>query len=340
MARCNVFFGVLLSWIILLVCLALSRIAPQLVSRALLGLGLTVGVLLSGIFLRRAFYVQRQPAFAAKSSLVFFVTVVLGLLLTLKLHLLNSLWVFVILAVGWTAAGTSYGSRLFHGKTHDAFLHLEPDYWRVHWRYARWVLVATFVFQLMMQGYYWLIAGFLSVKEVGELRAMYNLVAPMDQVFIAVSYLVLPAMAKYYATNRMDRLLSLWKRYTAAILAVTVLFAIGIRLLGQPVMKVLYAGRFDGLAPLLFVLALLPLVTAVGNTMTQALNAAEKPKLVVYGFASGGIATFALGIPLVIHFGLRGAVYGLLLSGVACTAAIALGFYHAIYRKAHRAEFA
>jgi O-antigen/teichoic acid export membrane protein len=55
----NALIGLLLSGILLLTCLLLSRIAPQLMSGALVGLGLTVGVLLSGIFLRRAFYVQR-----------------------------------------------------------------------------------------------------------------------------------------------------------------------------------------------------------------------------------------------------------------------------------------
>jgi O-antigen/teichoic acid export membrane protein len=86
----------------------------------------------------------------------------------------------------------------------------------------------------------------------------------------------------------MDQLLSLWKRYTFAILGVTALFALGLWILGKQAMHILYAGRFDSLGPLLFVLALLPLVMALGNTMTQALNAAEKPKLVFYGFLSSG----------------------------------------------------
>lgn len=64
-----------LTAILLLSCLLLRWIAPQLLSRALLGLALTAGILLSGYFLRRIFYVQRQPGLAAKSSFVFFVGV-------------------------------------------------------------------------------------------------------------------------------------------------------------------------------------------------------------------------------------------------------------------------
>jgi O-antigen/teichoic acid export membrane protein len=334
--RSNFLFGFLLSAIVLLVSLVFWAVAPHLASRALVGLGLTVGVLLSGVFLRRSFYVQGEPALAAKSSLTFFVTVALGLLLALKVHLLDSLWVFLILALGWSAAWAAYGRKLRLAKTQARFLELEPGYWGVHWKYARWVFITAFVFQLMTQGYYWLVAGFLSVREVAELRAMYNLIAPVDQVFIALSYLVLPALAARYAMERMDHLLSLWKRYAVAILGVAALFALSLRIFGQQVMHILYRGKFDGLSPLLFLLGLLPVLMALGNTMAHALNAAEKPKLVFYGFLSSGIATFVLGIPLVMHFGLRGAIYGMLLSGATFSAAVGIGFLFAVYKRAHK----
>lgn len=330
MARSNFCFCMVLSASVSLLYLLFLRFAPQLATRALAGLGLTVGVLLSGIFLRRTFYVQRQPALAAKFSLVFFVTVCAGLLIAMRIHLLDSLWAFLILALGWAVAGVLYRKNLPLGKMTSSFLRKEPSYWGLHWEYARWVLVTALVFQLMTQGYYWLVAGFLSVIEVGELRAMCNVIAPVDQIFIALAYLVLPALAAHYTMKRMDTFLSLTKRYALAILGVTAVFALAVRVLGQQVMHVLYSGKFDNLAPLLFALGFSPLLMAMGNTLAQALKAAEKPKLVFYGFLSSGAATFALGIPLVMHFGLRGAVYGMLLSGATFSVAIGVGFMYAI----------
>lgn len=334
MTRANALLGLLLSATLLVTYLGLKWIAPQFASRALLGLALAVGVLLSGMALRRAFYVERQPALAVKATLVFFLTVDLELLVAVRAHVLSSFVAFLIPAVGWVVAGVCYARKLHFGHTQATLLELEPGYWGVHWKYARWVLITAFVFQLMTQGYYWLVACFLSMKEVGELRAMYNLIAPVEQVFIALAYLVLPAMAAHYAMKRIDNLLFLWKRYALAILGVTALFAGLLRIFGQQVMHVLYGGRFDGLGSLLFLLALLPILTATGNTMAQALNAAEKPKLVFYGFLCSGITTFVLGIPLVIHFGLRGAVYGMLLSGAAFSVVIGIGFLFAVYNKA------
>ncbi len=333
MARSNVVLGLLLTVILLLICLVLSWTAPHLMSRALLGLALTAGILLSGIFLRRAFYVQRQPALAAESSLVFFLTVACGLWLLVRAHRIDGFTVFLALGLGWIAAGAALGRKLPFRKPAQPFLVLEPQYWREHWKYSKWVLATAFLFQLTTQSYYWLVAGFLSAKEVAELRAMYLLVSPIEQALIAVSYLMIPALAAHYAAKRMENFLSLWKRFALATLGVTALFALTVRVLGKLVMHVLYAGKYDGSASLLFVLTLLPLVMWVGSTMAQALNAVEKPHFVFWAYVCSGAVTFLGGIPLVIHYGIRGAVYGMLLSGSAYTVFLTAGFVLTVCNK-------
>lgn len=326
MVRINAFVGLLLTIVVLAACLLLYWAAPQYVSRALLGLGLTVGFLLSGMFLRRVFYLQRQPAFAAQASLICFVTVACALWLVAKVHLLNGFAVFMILALGWITAGLSVGRKLALGHSGSSFLASEPNYWREHWKYSKWVFATAFVFQLTTQGYYWIVAGFVSVKDVAGLRVMQLLIAPIDQVFIALSFLVIPTLAARYASNRMGSFLSFSKRYGMAVVGATTLFALFLRLTGRPLMHWLYAGKFDDLAPMLYILAFLPLTMGIGNVMSSALNAAEKPKLVFLAYLCSGAATLLGGIPLVIHFGLRGAVLGLLLSAAAYSAAMGVGF--------------
>jgi len=335
MARCNALIGLALTGLLLLACLILYWAAPQYLTRALLGLGVTVGVLLSAAFLRRVFYLQRQPGYAARASLICFVTVTSALGLAAKAHALNGFSVFAILALGWIAAGMGLGRKLALGHPRgESFLESEPGYWGEHWKYSKWALATAFVFQLTGQAYYWIVAGFLSVKDVAGLRAMQMLVAPVDQVFIAVTLLVIPALAARYASNRMAGYLTFTKRYALGVAGVTALFALAVRLLGRPLMHWLYAGKFDELIPGLYVLAFLPLLMSIGNTLGNAMNAAEKPRLVFAGFLSSGVATLALGIPLVIRFGLPGAVYGLLVSATVYTGAQALGFFLAVYRKA------
>jgi len=325
-ARSSAILCLLLSGVLLVAFLVFSRISPQLTSRALVGLSLTAGVLFTGHLLRRAFYLQHQPALAAKCSLASFLTVAGLLWLTFRFHLLNSFSVFVILALGWIVAGASFGRKLRFGSPPRSFLEIEPNYWREHWNYAKWVFATALVFQFTTQGYFWLVGGILSLKEVGNLKAMYLLVQPVDQIFIALSYLVIPAMAARYAAKRTRDLLSLWKRYVLATIGVTGLFAVSVRICGKPVMHALYAGRYDGLAPYLFVLALLPLLMGIGNTMNNALIASEKPKLLFLAYVCSAATTFLGGIPLVLRFGMWGAIYGMLLSATSYTGVLALAF--------------
>jgi O-antigen/teichoic acid export membrane protein len=332
----NAGIGLLFTTVILALCLGFRGVAPRLLPRGITGLGLTVSVLLSGALVRRVFYLQRRAGLAAAASAIFFVTVAAGLGLTARLHVLDSFSVFLILAAGWLAAGFGLAGKLPFGppfgQDRQSFLSGEPDYWREHWKYARWVLLTAFVFQITTQGYYWLVAGFLSVRDVAELKAITLVVAPADQIFIALNYLVLPRLCAHYASQRMASLLVAWKWYALSITAATTSFFLFIRAFGKPLTHLLYGGRYDDAAPLLTLLVLLPVVMGIGHTMNAALKAAESPRLVFWAYVASGAVTFVAGVPLVARFGVRGAVYGMLLSGFSYTAALAVGFISHFWR--------
>jgi O-antigen/teichoic acid export membrane protein len=151
-----------------------------------------------------------------------------------------------------------------------------------------------------------------------------------------MSYLVVPALAARYAGGKLREYFSLQKWYGLCVLATTGLFALAVRLLGRPVIHSLYAGKFDDLTPLLYVLAFWPLVMGLGNTMSMGASAAEKPKLVFYAYLCSGAATLLVGIPLLTHFGLRGAVYGMVLSAAAYSLALGVGYFLVVYRGSYR----
>jgi O-antigen/teichoic acid export membrane protein len=338
--RSNAWLGLALTATLSLIWSALKLSKPALASPTILGLALACGFLLTGSFVRRTFYIRRRPDLAARFSLVFFAACALLLWLAIRVRILSGFSVFAIAAVAWIVAG-AFLSRELPGSTKPSvsFTDEEPGYWSEHWKYSRWVLVTALVFQLTNQVYYWLSAGILSVKETGDLRAMYNLVGPVDQVLIAMSFLVLPMMSRRAASRGVAGVLPVWKAYCAGSLLVTVGFAAFVNLFGKPVMHFLYVGKFDDVAPLLGLLALLPVVMAIGNTMNAALKAMEKPKLVFYAYVCSGSTTVLLGIPLVTHFGLRGVVYGLLLSATAYTVALAVGLLFSVYSKAAAKEY-
>ena len=153
----------------------LSWTVPALASRTVLGLALTCGILLTALFVRRTLYMRRRPDLAARFSVAYFVLCASLLWLCLRFEILNGFYAFAIAAAAWSVAATFVARELPERAAGPGFLELEPGYWTEHWKYSRWVLVTAFVFQLTTQAYYWLAAGYLSVKEVADLRAMYNL---------------------------------------------------------------------------------------------------------------------------------------------------------------------
>jgi O-antigen/teichoic acid export membrane protein len=324
--RSNAWLGVVLTALLLLVWLVLTWTVPSLGSRSMLGLAVSCAIILTSYVLRRLLYIERKVGLAAKMSFVFLLTLTILLGVSMKRESLDGMSVFIIVALasiaGCLVALREVPRRIsLHG-----FYEAQPGHWSEHWKYARWVLATAFVFQLANQAYYWLVAGLLSLKEVAELRAITMIVMAVDQVFIAITFLVLPMLAARYASKQIGELFSLWKVYLLAFLLIGGAFVAAVLLLGGPVMHWIYGGKFDDVAGLLPRLALLPVLMGIGHTMNVALKSVEKPNMVFYAYVASGATTFAVGIPLMIHLGLRGAAYGMLMSAGVYTVTLGIAF--------------
>ena len=324
--RANHFLALGLGAAITLVWLLLASAESLLASRTVLGMALACGILLTAAFVRRTFYIRRRPDLAAKFSLVFFVSCASILWIFLRAGLVNGFSAFLITALSWCIAGVSTARELPRYPMNADFRSIAPRYWSEHWKYGRWVFVTAFVFQFLTVGYFWLAAAFLSVRDVGDLRAMYNLVVPIDQFYAAVALLILPKMCSRYALRGIAGLMPLWKAYCSGWFLASLAFSLVVSLTSKPILHVIYAGRFDDIAPLMAILAFLPTVMSVGNTLNGALKATERPSFVFLAYVCSATSTLIFGIPLITHFGLRGAVYGMLTSGAFYTLALAIAF--------------
>jgi O-antigen/teichoic acid export membrane protein len=334
--RVNAALAVGLTVALLFLWRILAWTAPGLATGAFLGVSLTCGVLLTASFVRRTFYLQRRPDLAARFSLIFFLVCIFLLWLFVRSGRLDGFHAFVIVAGAWLVAGMALFSGLPGKARGMAFTATEPRYWSEHWKYSRWVFVTALVFQFTTQGYYWLAAGFLSVKEVANLRAMYNVVTPVDQIFVATAMLMLPIMSSRYSSQHLNGLLAIWKRYAFYSMVVTGSFALMVTVFGRTILHLFYGSRFDDTAALVGTFAIFPVVMCIGNTINAALKAMEKPNVVFWAYLASGATTLGLGLPLLIRFGLRGAVYGIISSAAAYTLTLAIGLYR-INRSASQA---
>jgi O-antigen/teichoic acid export membrane protein len=325
MSRNNAWLGGGLAVTLSCIWLSLRHYEPSLASGSFLGLALAAPVLLSAVFVRRTLYLRRRPDLAARFSGVSFLTLALLLIIATRFGVLGGFSTFIIAAIAWTIAALSLIKELPGVRGGKAFLERTPDHWSEHWKYARWVLATAFIFQLTTQAYYWFLAAFISVKNVAELRAMYMLLGPVDQILIALDLLVLPLMAFKFASREHSGLVTLWKRFGAMTLVLTLAYAVFMWTFGARLMHLLYRGKFDDVSALLATFAILPVIMGIGNTLNVALKSMERPDLVFRSYVASGVTTVLLGIPLVRHFGLLGAVLGMLGSAFVYTSAMVVG---------------
>jgi hypothetical protein len=76
---------------------------------------------------------------------------------------------------------------------------------------------------------------------------------------------------------------------------------------------------------------------SLGNSMNDALKSIARPEIVFYAYVASAVACLASGIPLIIHFGLLGAVYGMIISAIIYTIVLGLGFTVLIVARSDRA---
>jgi len=255
-----------------------------------------------------------------------------GLVFLRAMGLLNGFSAFVLVAVGCSISLSLILKRMEVGN-HRAFEASYGGFWRMHWKYSRWVLATAFVFQLLNQGYYWLLSGILSVREVAEFRAVQNIVIPIDQVFIAFSMLILPTMAKYHAENMRANLLSTMRRLLLIISLLAISYAIVLNFAGRGLLELLYHERYNNSVVLLLPLSLIPIISGMSNSFNIALKAIQKPNVVFYAYSIAGVVTLTVGILLIMNYGVMGAAYGMIVSTLAFGITLITGFYIIYYSK-------
>jgi O-antigen/teichoic acid export membrane protein len=108
--------------------------------------------------------------------------------------------------------------------------------------------------------------------------------------------------------------------YASAGLALGALAYAAILLaVGPAVMTWLYNGRYDDLAQLLPIVAVIPLLGVGASVLAPALRALERPDLVFVAYAASTVSSLTVGMVLMVRFGVAGAAGGLVISTAVTT---------------------
>jgi O-antigen/teichoic acid export membrane protein len=286
-----------------------SRILPA----ALVGVALAAPCILLFWLLRSALYVRQAPQTAAIGASFYCALLLLGFLLLRQYSLLSPFTTFVVMGLGALVISAFILMRLKPALRLTTGTLTLRQVARSHWEYGRWVLASLVIGWASGDIYYPLVTGLYGTVAAGSLKALFNLTLPLAQTCNALSQLLLPYGAHEHARDGRCDMGRLALRITLLFASGAVAYWLAIVLFDRPLFSVLYAGKYRE------VLYLIPSV-ALGSVFANALygpltalRAMRSPSLVLVASCAGAIG-LVLGFPATRMFGLRGAVWGWVLS--------------------------
>jgi O-antigen/teichoic acid export membrane protein len=268
---------------------------------------------------RRSVYLEASPAEAVKGAFLYCGLVLGGLYLVYRFGVLSPLSAFLLMAGGALVSSAALFARLRSLLPEGAAAPPLLDIWHRHWRYGRWALGCSIAGWIPAYVYYPVLSRFSGMAHAGELRALMNLVAPVEQTLGGLSLLFLPYAAHIQEQFGTVRAASLAKRITVLSVAATAVYWAFVIPLRVPIFHMMYSYKYTSISYLVPWVALGSLLWSAGYGSGIILRAMEYPKLVFIALGTSSVVTLLVGIPATFFFGLWGAVvWGLVSSnGVA-----------------------
>ncbi|MEM9419653.1 MAG: glycosyltransferase [Planctomycetota bacterium] len=271
---------------------------------------------------RNACYIESNPRPAAVAGIIYLVLIVgslLGLRVTEQLSIVTAIM---------TMFGASLAANLY------LLFYLRPnlraavgigDYGPVahdHWRYGKWATLTGLTRYIPEQLPYIAVPVILGIaastspdlETGGALKALMNFSVPLILISWAASTLVTPMLVRAKHTPKFFKISGIMLTMTMGL---PLLFWPVLGLLGETIIALLYSGKYVQHASLTWLIGLIPVIAGLDAVLHTQLKAAERPDRLFLASVASSAVLILLGLPMILAWGLTGAVLAILASYVA-----------------------
>jgi O-antigen/teichoic acid export membrane protein/thymidylate kinase len=283
---------------------------------AMEGIALASPCVLIFWFARRAFYLELRPSRALIGSIVYSVILGLGLWALALVHWLSPFATFLVMGIAAFLTSLLLLFLLqptFNKKAIAKVLSLREVCVR-HWEYGRWAFASALFVWVPWNGFYSVVAHFSGLAESGALKALLNLAMPMTQTYAAFSLLFISQAARLGHEKGWEAVKGLAWRIAGLYTLGSSAYWILICLFRNQLIRIMYAGHYQEIAPLVPVVALASILAGAAMGPTIAIRAMRSPSSVTAIYFGSSLVCALVGIPACRAWGIRGAVLGILLS--------------------------
>ncbi len=285
----------------------LAQAGNALLTNALYGVAIASPFILLPWLLRRAFYVEARPTWAAVGSGLYLALSVLGLLWLRAANQLSPFSAYLVLGLAALLISLLLLAALKpqrNSKSKMAAMRAPQ------WDYARWAAVSAVLIWVPLNIFYLAIPYASELSAAGVLRALSNTLTPLTQSVQALVVLLLPQLATLYQERGRATLHRRLRQFSLAFLAASGLYWLLLAFFRTTIIEWLYAGQYAEYAALLPLAGLVPVVMGASSLLGSGLRAMEMPERVVRAYVYGAAFALTGGVYLTIAYGVGGAFAG------------------------------
>jgi O-antigen/teichoic acid export membrane protein len=277
---------------------------------ALFGVALASPCVLLLWVLRRALYLKMHSGRAATGALLYCLLMVAGLWAFNAKALLSPLNALLLMGAAALVASIPLMAFLRGDLGQDSVSSPSlSEAWQRHWQYGRWALASSFVAWIPAYIFLPLLTAFAGMARSGDLKALTNFVAPLDQTLAALSLLFLPHAARVRAERSHEDVRVLTRNLLTLSIAGSAFYWLLVVNLKAPIFALLYSGKYAEVSYLLPAVALGSILWSAAYGPAIALRAMESPKSVFTAYLVTTVVCLTVGIPATRYFGLKGAIW-------------------------------
>lgn len=290
---------------------------PGGMAGALAGLTLAAPCVLLLWLVRRAFYLELAPGQAASSSVFYCALLLGGLVIVYRSGWLSPFTAYLLMALAALLVTVLRLLRLKPVVSRRANPLSIREVWQQHWAYGRWSLATAVLSWLPHHSLPLLTIIFVSMAEVGGLRAVMNILLPVNHTVVAISLLFLPYVSGLFGERGAAATRTPVQRVSILYLSGGVAYWALATLFKEPIFHALYGGKYMEFVYLVPWACAASVFGTVMHASFIGLRAMQSPASVFVANSAGAAVTLVLGIAGAWMYGLPGAIGAYALANLA-----------------------
>lgn len=289
----------------------------------ILGLAAASPFILFQWLMRRACYVELQPRLAASAGAIYMILIAAIVLALFQSHRLTGVSALLAMGASSLVSGLWLARRVRAGFAGPRRESLAREVFADHLQYGRWAAGAAGLSWAASNIFFVILPILADLDAVATLRAAFNFIMPMLQVFAALSLMVLPQLARARHRGALSKEAALT---LALYMGLALAYAGCLLVFESPAKALLYGSAYPGLRNYIRILAVFPVTQTVVFVLSAALRAAERPRAVFLAYLASTLVSLSFGTLLVSSFGAIGAAIGMLLASLTTGSVLLIQF--------------